>query len=244
MSDITTSQQRSIQHNSERIATHCSPRKVQNEFRGFCRVGEFSALEPKLLVNVYVSFGSLQHAFLTFCALLHKPNIAWNAILRGLVGVGHFTKAIHFSHSMLQHEVTPDNYTYPLLLKACSSLRVLELGRWVHDTMLYNELHCKTKANWLEALLLFGKMREQGLMPDSVIVASVLPVCGRLEAVKLGMALQGCAVRSGFESDLYFSFAMIDMYCKCGDPFDAHRVFSRMVYKDVVSWSTLIVGYS
>lgn len=30
MSDITTSQQRSIQHNSERIATHCSPRKVQN----------------------------------------------------------------------------------------------------------------------------------------------------------------------------------------------------------------------
>ena len=114
------------------------------------------------------------------------------------------------------------------------------------DLALWSALICGNMWNyeWLEALLLFGKMREQGLMPDSVIVTSVLPVCGRLEAVKLGMALQGCAVRSGFESDLYFSFAMIDMYCKCGDPFDAHRVFSRMVYKDVVSWSTSIVGYS
>ena len=114
------------------------------------------------------------------------------------------------------------------------------------DLALWFALICGNMWNdeWLEALLLFGKMREQGLVPDSVIVASVLPVCGRLEAVKLGMALQGYAVRSGFESDLYFSFAMIDMYCKCGDPFDAHRVFSRMVYKDVVSWSTSIVGYS
>ena len=127
------------------------------------------------LVNVFVNFGSLQHAFLTFRALLHKPNIAWNAILRGLVGVGHFTKAIHFSHSMLQHEVTPDNYTYPLVLKACSSLCVLELGRWVHDTMLYNELHCKTKANVYVKCVVIGMFAKCGsvecntLYPDIYI---------------------------------------------------------------------------
>ncbi|KAG5078770.1 hypothetical protein AAZX31_02G006800 [Glycine max] len=238
------------------------------------------------LVNVYVNFGSLQHAFLTFRALPHKPIIAWNAILRGLVAVGHFTKAIHFYHSMLQHGVTPDNYTYPLVLKACSSLHALQLGRWVHETMhgktkanvyvqcavidmfakcgsvedarrMFEEMPDRDLASWtalicgtmwngecLEALLLFRKMRSEGLMPDSVIVASILPACGRLEAVKLGMALQGCAVRSGFESDLYVSNAVIDMYCKCGDPLEAHRVFSHMVYSDVVSWSTLIAGYS
>ncbi|CAJ1977928.1 unnamed protein product [Sphenostylis stenocarpa] len=243
------------------------------------------------LVNVYVNFGCLQHAFLAFRALPHKPNIAWNAILRGLVGVGHFTHAIHFYHSMLQHGVTPDNYTYPLVLKACSCLHALELGRSVYGTILYNELHRKVKANlhvqcavidmfakcgsldearslfeempardlaswsamicgtiwngeWVGALLLFRKMRSEGMKPDSVIVASVLPVCGRLEAVKLGMTLQGCAVRSGFENDLYVSNAVIDMYCKCGDPLEAHRGFSHMGYRDVVSWSTLITGYS
>nr|KYP57618.1 hypothetical protein KK1_003883 [Cajanus cajan] len=244
------------------------------------------------LLNAYVNFGSLRHAFLTFRALPHKPNIAWNAILRGLVGVSHFTKAIHFYHTMIQHGVTPDNYTYPLVLKACSCMHALQLGRWVHATILYNELHRKIKPNvyvhcavidmfvkcgsledarsvfeempdrdlaswtsmicgtmWngelLEALSLFRKMRsEEGLKPDSVVVASVLSVCGRLEAVKLGMALQGCAVRSGFDSDLYVSNTVIDMYCKCGDPLEAHRVFSHMLYRDVVSWSTLIAGYS
>ncbi|KAK7278109.1 hypothetical protein RJT34_23134 [Clitoria ternatea] len=246
---------------------------------------------PSHLVNVYVNFGCLQHAFLAFSQLPHKSNVAWNSILRGFIGVGHFAHAIDFYHSMLHHGVTPDNYTYPLVLKACSCLHSLELGRWVHDTILHNELHSKIKPNlyvqcavidmfvkcgsledarrlfeempdrdlaswtamicgtvwngeWIEAISLFRKMRSEGLKPDSVIVASILPVCGRLEAVQLGMALQGCAVRSGFDSDLYVSNAVIDMYCKCGDPFQAHRVFSLMVYRDVVSWSTLIAGYS
>ncbi|KAK7344326.1 hypothetical protein VNO77_13798 [Canavalia gladiata] len=246
---------------------------------------------PSHLVNAYVNFGSLQHAFLTFSQLPYKPNLASNAILRALIGVGHFTQAIHFYLTMLQQGLNPDNYTYPLVLKACSSLRALQLGRWVYHTILYNELHRNMKPNlfvhcavidmfvkcgslkearrlfeemptrdlalwtamicgtvwngeWFEALLLFTKMRSEGLKPDSVIVSSILPACGRLEAVKLGMALHGCAVRSGFDNDLCVCGAVIDMYCKCGDPFEAHRVFSHMVYRDVVSWSTLIAGYS
>ncbi|KAJ1397988.1 Tetratricopeptide-like helical domain superfamily [Sesbania bispinosa] len=243
------------------------------------------------LVNVYVNFGCLRYAFHAFTQLPHKSNVAWNAILRGLVGAGHFTQTIQFYHSMLIQGVTPDNYTYPLVLKACSFLHALELGRWVHHTIMYNEVHRKIKPNlyvhcavidmfvkcgsledarrvfeempvrdlaswtamicgtvWngecLEALSLFRKMRSEGLKPDSVIVASFLPACGRLEALKLGMALQGCAFRSGFDSDVYVSNAIMDMYCKCGDPLEAHRVFSHMVYRDTVSWSTLIAGYS
>ncbi|XP_061354032.1 putative pentatricopeptide repeat-containing protein At3g01580 [Gastrolobium bilobum] len=243
------------------------------------------------LVNVYVNFGCLQYAFLTYCLLPLKGNVASNAILRGLVHAGHFTQAIQFYLSILKQGLNPDNYTYPLVLKACSCMHALELGRWVHETILCNGVHCKIKPNlfvqcavidmfakcgsfedahklfeempvrdlaswtamicgtvwngeWLEALSLFRKMRSQGLKPDSVIVASILPVCGRLEAMHLGMALQGCAVRSGFDSDLYVSNAIIDMYSKCGDPVKAYRVFSHMVNRDTVSWSTLIAGYS
>ncbi|WJX19740.1 hypothetical protein P8452_09385 [Trifolium repens] len=240
------------------------------------------------LINVYVNLGSLNYAFLSFTQLHHKSNIAWNAILRALIGSNHFTIAIQFYHSMVRHGVTPDNYTYPLVLKACSSLHALEIGRWVYHSILYSEektnlfvncalidmfvkcgsledackvfdempvrdlaswtaLICGTVWNgeWLEAVWLFRKMRLEGLMPDSVTVASVLPVCGRLmEGLKLGMAMQGCALRSGFDGDLCVSNAIIDMYCKCGYPLEAHRVFRNMVCRDIVSWSTLIAGYS
>lgn len=116
----------------------------------------------------------------------------------------------------------------------------------VRDLASWTAMICGTVWNgeWIEAVSLFREMRSEGLKPDSVIVASVLPVCGRLEAVELGMAMQGCSVRGGFDSDLYVSNAIIDMYCKCGDPREAHRVFSHMVCRDIVSWSTLIAGYS
>lgn len=243
------------------------------------------------LVNVYVNFGCLQDAFLAFTKLPQKSNVAWNAILRGLVGVGQFTEAIEFYHLMLKQEVIPDNYTYPLVLKACSCSYSLEEGRRVQETILYHEVHHGIKPNvyvicamidmfakcgnlkdarrvfeempmrdlaswtamicgtmwnseWLEALSLFRRMRLDRIRPDSVIIASILPICGRLEGMQLGKSLQGCAVRSGLDSDLYVSNALIDMYCKCCHPHDAQRVFFHMVHKDIVSWSTLIAGYS
>ncbi|KAL4286769.1 hypothetical protein HN51_054526 [Arachis hypogaea] len=243
------------------------------------------------IINAYVSFSHIKHAYLVFSELPHKINVAWNAMLRAMLCVGHYTQAIELYNSMLNQGVKPDNYTYPIVLKACSSLRAIEYGRWVRETIIYNEVKhnirpnayvlcsminmfakCgslgdarkvfdemleKDLASWtamicgavwngelVEAVLLFRRMRSDSLKPDSVIVASLLPVCSKLEDAELGMALQGCAVRSGFDSDLYVSNALIDMYCKCGDPFEARFLFDNMVCRDRVSWSTLIAGYS
>lgn len=244
------------------------------------------------LVHVYVSFGCLRDALLVFDKLPQKSNIAWNAVLRGFLDVGQFSKMIEFYNLMLSHGLTPDNFTYPLLLKACSGLNDLEQGRELRDMILLNVTYhpnprpnvfvgcamidmfakcgslkearqvfdgmperdlaswsaiiCGTiqSEQWFEALSLFREMRKEGIRPDSVIVAAVLPACGRLELKQIGMALQGCAVSIGFESDLFVSNALIDMYCKCGDVDNARIVFQNVTYKDVVSWSSLIAGYS
>lgn len=190
--------------------------------------------------------------------------------------------------------VIPDNYTYPLVLKACSALVDLEEGRKIQNLIQFSQnyhkltpnvyVQCamidmfakcgslyealivfetmphKDLASWtavicgtvhnedcLQAMRLFKRMRLQGIRPDSVIVAAVLPACSRFESNKnkqLGMALQGCAIRGGFGSDLFVSNALIDMYCKCGDTLEAYFVFCNMVHKDAVSWGTLISGYS
>ena len=78
-------------------------------------------------------------------------------------------------------------------------------------------------------------MRFQGIHPDSIIVAALLPACSRLEAKILGMALQGSAFRGGFDGDLFVSNALIDMYRKCGDTHDACFLFRNAVHKDVIS---------
>ncbi|KAI9082565.1 hypothetical protein K1719_035434 [Acacia pycnantha] len=108
----------------------------------------------------------------------------------------------------------------------------------------YVESYGIWNSEWLEALSLFRRMRSEGLRPHALIIASIFPICGRLEAVQLGKAWQGCAIRSGLDTDLYVSNALMDMYCKCYNPLDAYRIFYHMVNKDIVSWSTLIAGYT
>ncbi|KAK6260431.1 Pentatricopeptide repeat - like 10 [Theobroma cacao] len=241
------------------------------------------------LVNVYVTFGCLQYALFVFDQLPQRTNLAWNGILRGFLDVGRFSKAIEFYHLMISQGLIPDNFTYPLVLKACIELNDLEEGKKVRDFILWNGSYMKCNAyvecamidmfakcgslsearqifegikekdlacwsamicgnvqsgEWLEALSLFRRMRLEGLRPDSVIMAAILPACGRLEDLKMGMTLQGCAIRSGLQSDLYVSNALMDMYCKCGAVHSAYSIFCDIKNKDVVSWSTLIAGYS
>lgn len=70
MSDITTSQQRSIQHNSERIATHCSPRKVQNG--EVIIAANLSSLW--LCYNCYFSFYHVDNFFICELQLFYQLN--------------------------------------------------------------------------------------------------------------------------------------------------------------------------
>ncbi|XXG84713.1 hypothetical protein AAC387_Pa10g2172 [Persea americana] len=99
------------------------------------------------LVSIYALFDSLQEALLVFNQLPNKTLFAWNMILKGFVNVGQFSEAIEFYCLMMKEGVIPDNFTYPLVLKACSGLHSLEHGRKVHESIFFNEIHHKTKHN-------------------------------------------------------------------------------------------------
>ncbi|KAI3449321.1 hypothetical protein Pfo_005986 [Paulownia fortunei] len=257
-------------------------------------IAAHASLLGSRLVQVYAKLGSVEEALLVIGRLHSIHNTACNAVLRAYLDSAHFSQAIQFfNHLVFKLGFVPDNYTCPLILKACSGLCSLEEGRKVHDLIRFAEVHNYFKPNvytkcalidmfakcesldeawtvfddmpqkerdlasWtaiicgtihqgqgLEALCLFKMMRREGTHPDSVVMAAIIPVCGRWEARQAGMALQGCALKSGVHCDLFVSNAVMDMYCKFGDTHQAFSVFCRMLCKDHVSWRTLIAGYS
>lgn len=80
-------------------------------------------------------------------------------------------------------------------------------------------------------------------MPNSVTVATVLPVCARLGDLDAGMCVHGYVIKSGFEQDTLGGNALLSMYAKCGlVSREAYAVFDDIVYKDVVSWNAMIAG--
>ncbi|KAM0857037.1 hypothetical protein ACQ4PT_048727 [Festuca glaucescens] len=119
------------------------------------------------------------------------------------------------------------------------SMQDRDLPAWT--TMIGGAMHA---GDWFDAMSLFKRMRSEGFCADSVIVATVIPACGRVKDLRAGTVLHGCAVRTGVAGDTCVCNALVDMYCKCGCLDMADYLFRSIAFKDVVSWSTLIAGYS
>jgi pentatricopeptide repeat protein len=97
---------------------------------------------------------------------------------------------------------------------------------------------------FVEALELFQQMRLTDVKPNSVTLTSLLPACANLAALEKGKEVHEDIIRNGFQSDIFVGNALIDMYAKCGSIDDADKMFHKMHRRDVVSWSSMIVGYA
>ncbi|XAR54528.1 hypothetical protein NMG60_11029692 [Bertholletia excelsa] len=91
-----------------------------------------------------------------------------------------------------------------------------------------------------KALTLFKRMKLAGFWADQSTLTSVLRACTALALLELGRQIHVHVLK--FNQDVTLNNALLDMYCKCGSLEDAHFAFSRMVEKDVISWSTMIIG--
>lgn len=96
-----------------------------------------------------------------------------------------------------------------------------------------------------EALGCFSDMmlENNGLLPNSVTMVSVVQACTELAALEQGKVLHGYVLRKGLDSILPVVNALVTMYAKCGELELGHCVFNQMVRRDVVSWNSMISSY-
>ncbi|CAJ1950167.1 unnamed protein product [Sphenostylis stenocarpa] len=93
-----------------------------------------------------------------------------------------------------------------------------------------------------EAFGMFNLMRSDGANGDEFTFSSLLSVCDTLEYYDFGRQVHGHIVKQSFDSDVSVASALINMYAKNENIIDAHRLFDRMVIRNVVAWNTIIVG--
>ncbi|KAA8539868.1 hypothetical protein F0562_026561 [Nyssa sinensis] len=96
----------------------------------------------------------------------------------------------------------------------------------------------------IEAIRMHDRMREQGLTGNNLTFIFVFKACARLSDIIRGQKVHVHAIKLGFESYLYVCNALIHMYASCGDVGFARNLFDEMTDRDLVSWNSLICGYS
>ncbi|CAM6127849.1 unnamed protein product [Calypogeia fissa] len=94
-----------------------------------------------------------------------------------------------------------------------------------------------------KAFTLYQQMLKEGLKPFPSTFLAVLNACASLGSLEDGRRVHSQIIQNGFESDLYVSCSLIDMYAKCGSIQDAEKIFRKMRAHSVVSWNTMIRGY-
>lgn len=95
-----------------------------------------------------------------------------------------------------------------------------------------------------KALRAFIRMLELGVTPNGFTFAAVISCCANLGRIEWGEQLHGYVLCSGHMSYLPVSNSIMTMYSKCGLVTSASLVFQELNRRDVVSWSTIIAGYS
>lgn len=94
-----------------------------------------------------------------------------------------------------------------------------------------------------EAVELFKEMITKNIKPDSITVRAATLACAQVGSLELAKWMNDYVTRSDYRNDIFVKTSLIDMYAKCGSMDFARQVFDGILDKDVVVWSTMIVGY-
>lgn len=82
------------------------------------------------------------------------------------------------------------------------------------------------------------------LIFDSVSTVNALSSCAASQNLELGSCLHAAILKSGLCRNVYVSNSLLGMYTKCGSVEEAEKLFDKMPDRTVVTWTSMISGYS
>lgn len=124
--------------------------------------------------------------------------------------------------------------------KVFSEVKDENIASW--NSMIHAYVEC---GHDYEALELFSLMKRRNLRLDEVTMLGLILACRNSAELHRGVDIHSYIESSShLNQSTILHNALIDMYAKCGDMARAKIVFDNMPKKDVVSWTSIIVGHA
>lgn len=168
------------------------------------------------LVDMYCKCGATDYARKVFDEITEKNKVVWTAMVSGYSSNGRLEEA----------------------LDLFSEMPMKNLFAW---TALISGFFLS--GEWFSGVKVFNEMRKEGIkIDDCFILSNVISGGSHLASLELGKQLHGLVFKLGFLRSMIIGNALVDIYSKCSGISYARKVFDEIGTKDVVSWTTMLVG--
>ncbi|KAH7421314.1 hypothetical protein KP509_13G050400 [Ceratopteris richardii] len=239
------------------------------------------------LVDMYAKCGFLDDARRVFDTLPVYDSITWSSLLSAYAEHCFWNEVLEGFKKMQEDNVHLSISALLCVLKACSSLELLEQGQTVHVEIVHEgyeddaficsaliDMYAKcgmlleaqdafdnssvkdvvtwttmitglVDAGWgNEALNYLKHMQERGLSADETTFVCSLKACISIGDFDKGYELHGDIIKQGIETNAYIANSLMELYSNFGSIADAQLIFDRLPGKDIVSWNSIIAGFS
>lgn len=166
---------------------------------------------------MYASLGELTHARLVFDTSSLRDAVSFTALITGYLSKGYVDDARQLFDEIPNKDVVSWN---------AMIAGYVQSGRFE------------------EALACFCNMQAENITPNKSTMVTLLSACAHTGSLELGNWIGSWIREHGLGSNLQLTNALIDMYSKCGAIHTARELFDGVEEKDVISWNTMIGGYS
>jgi len=177
------------------------------------------------ILEMYMCCGELGQARRMFEVMPDRDVVSWTTVISGYAWSERFSEAIEvFSLMLRDREVTPNEATLVSMLRACSLMGALRLGKWVHaylfrncigvDTIVGNaliDMYAKCGEMGM-ALEVFNKLKCKDLVSWCTIIGG-MAVHGRVHPAFQLFSLMLC---HGFRPDGVAFISVLSACCHAG----------------------------
>ncbi|KAF8403418.1 hypothetical protein HHK36_011521 [Tetracentron sinense] len=159
----------------------------------------------------------LDYAQRLFSQIQHPNLFIYNALIRGYSCSENPKQSLQFYSQFRRLGLSPDNITFPFLVKSCTQFRSLEMGIQAH-----------------------GQIIRHGFELDVYVQNSLVHMYSEFGDIEAANRI----FRRISHLDVVSWTSMISGFNKCGDVNSARRLFDMMPEKNLVTWSIMISGYT
>ncbi|KAL0553458.1 hypothetical protein IC582_007353 [Cucumis melo] len=205
-----------------------------------------------VIVDLYVKCGNVDFAQKAFSRLEKKDVFAWNSVLSMYLDHGLFATVVQSFVCMWNHGVRPNEFTFAMVLSACSGLQDINYGKQVHCGVFKMgfgfrsfcqggliDMYAKCR-NLRDARLVFDGALNLDTVSWTTLIAGYVRDGFPMEAVKVFDKMQ----RVGHVPDQIALVTVINAYVALGRLADARKLFTQIPNPNVVAWNVMISGHA